>query len=129
MKKYFLIGCFATLLINCKESKKNSSMDASYVQALNQNREIRAKNRVNYLELAGLFKLDSTNNTFGKATSNHFVLNIENLANKRASRISGGEWSEPLEYPFIITPPWWATWWAQTSYIILGLLLVWLFIL
>jgi len=80
MKRYFLIGCFAALLINCKESKKTSSMDASYIQALNQNREIRAKNRVNYLQLAGLFKLDSTNNTFGKATSNHFVLNIENLA-------------------------------------------------
>ena len=48
---------------------------------------------------------------------------------KVKSRISGGEWSEPLEYPFTITPPWWATWWAQTSYIILGLLLVWLFIL
>ena len=54
MKRYFLIGCFATLLINCKESKKTSSMDASYVQALNQNREIRAKNRVNYLELSGV---------------------------------------------------------------------------
>ena len=80
MKKYFLIGCFATLLINCKDSKKNFSIDASYVETLNQNREIRAKNRVNYLELTGLFKLDSTTNNFGKATSNQFVLSIENLA-------------------------------------------------
>ena len=80
MNRYFLIGCFATLLINCKDSKNNLSIDASYVETLNQNREIRAKNRVKYLELTGLFKLDSTNNTFGKATSNQFVLDVENLA-------------------------------------------------
>jgi hypothetical protein len=55
-------------------------MDAAYVDALNQNREVRAKNRVKYLELTGLFKLDSTGNTFGKAASNKFVLTIENLA-------------------------------------------------
>ena len=55
-------------------------MDAAYVDALNQNREIRAENRVKYLELTGLFKLDSTSNTFGKAASNNFVLAIENLA-------------------------------------------------
>ena len=48
---------------------------------------------------------------------------------KVKSRISGGEWSEPLEYHFTITPPWWNTWWAQTSYILFGVLLIWLFIL
>ena len=79
MKAYFIIGCFTTLLFNCKEVHKNNLMDTAYVDALNQSREIRAKNRIKYLELTGLFKLDSTSNTFGKATSNQFVLNIENL--------------------------------------------------
>ncbi|MDA9056326.1 DUF1684 domain-containing protein [Flavobacteriaceae bacterium] len=55
-------------------------MDAAYVDALNQNREIRAENRLKYLELTGLFKLDYNSNTFGKAASNNFVLAIENLA-------------------------------------------------
>lgn len=80
MKTYFIIGCFITLLFNCKESHKNTVMDASYIEILNQNREERAKSRVKYLELTGLFKLDSTSNTFGKASSNQFVLDIENLA-------------------------------------------------
>ena len=80
MKPYFIIGCFITLFFNCKQATKQNPMDAAYVDALNQNREIRAENRVKYLELTGLFKLDSTSNTFGKAASNNFVLAIENLA-------------------------------------------------
>ena len=80
MKSYFIIGCFITLFFNCKEGTKQNLMDAAYMDALNQNREIRAENRVKYLELTGLFKLDSTSNTFGKAVSNEFVLPIENLA-------------------------------------------------
>jgi len=80
MKPYFIIGCFITLFFNCKEATKQIPMDAAYVDALNQNREIRAENRLKYLELTGLFKLDSISNTFGKAASNNFVLAIENLA-------------------------------------------------
>ena len=80
MKPYFIIGCFITLFFNCKEATKQIPMDAAYVDALNQNREIRAENRLKYLELTGLFKLDSNSNTFGKAASNNFVLAIENLA-------------------------------------------------
>ena len=80
MKPYFIIGCLITLFFNCKEVTKQSPMDAAYVDALNQNREMRAENRLKYLELTGLFKLDSTTNTFGKAASNNFVLAIENLA-------------------------------------------------
>ena len=80
MKGYFIIGCFISLLFNCKEVTKKNLMDKTYMDALNTNREIRAENRVKYLELTGLFKLDSTTNTFGKAASNKFVLTIENLA-------------------------------------------------
>jgi len=48
MKPYFIIGCFITLFFNCKEANKKNLMDAAYVDALNQNREIRAENRVKY---------------------------------------------------------------------------------
>lgn len=34
-------------------------------------------------------------------------------------------WSDPLEFTFTITPPWWHTWWARAAYGILGLLIVW----
>ena len=80
MKKHILIGCFLTLFFNCKEVNKQYLLENSYLNALNENRENRAKNRVKYLELTGLFKLDSKKNTFGKAASNKFILDIENLA-------------------------------------------------
>ncbi len=35
-----------------------------------------------------------------------------------------GEWSEVVQYTFAIYPPWWHTWWARTTYGILGLFLV-----
>ena len=80
MKIYVILGCFLTLLFSCKESNNNKNIDSTYLGALNQNREIRAENRVNYLELTGLFKLDSTSNTFGSAESNKFVLAVKNIA-------------------------------------------------
>ncbi|MGB1508196.1 MAG: ligand-binding sensor domain-containing protein, partial [Crocinitomicaceae bacterium] len=48
---------------------------------------------------------------------------------KVKSRISGGKWSKPLEYNFTINPPWWATWWARSAYVILSVISIWLFIL
>ncbi len=32
---------------------------------------------------------------------------------------SEGNWSQPLSYTFTIRPPWWRTWWAYASYIII----------
>lgn len=33
-------------------------------------------------------------------------------------------WSEPFSYTFHIRPPWWASWWAQTLYVLTFILLV-----
>ena len=33
-------------------------------------------------------------------------------------------WSEPFDYSFTISPPWWHTWWARTCYLITALLVV-----
>jgi ligand-binding sensor domain-containing protein len=42
----------------------------------------------------------------------------------------GNKWSKTLEYPFVIHPPWWRTWWAHIIYgamaIIVLILVVWL---
>lgn len=35
-----------------------------------------------------------------------------------------GVWSETVQYPFTILPPWWHTWWARAMYLMLLLLLV-----
>jgi signal transduction histidine kinase/ligand-binding sensor domain-containing protein len=34
------------------------------------------------------------------------------------------KWSEPFEYTFYISPPWWYTWWARVVYVIIGILLI-----
>ena len=79
MKKCFFIGSLIVLFFNCKETGTTRLIDSAYTNTMNQALKIRAEGRVKYLELAGLFKLDSTTNTFGSADSNHFVLNIKNL--------------------------------------------------
>ncbi len=40
----------------------------------------------------------------------------------------GGEWSEPLEYHFVIHPPWWGTIWAKAGYLFLLILLIYLIV-
>ena len=39
------------------------------------------------------------------------------------------EWSDPIEYRFIIHPPWWHTWWARTSYGLLAIVGIWVLLL
>jgi len=79
MKKYFLIGGLMALFFNCKEDKNSPLIDLAYTNTLSQAIKMRSEGRVKYLELTGLFKLDSTSNTFGSAASNDFILTIENL--------------------------------------------------
>ena len=92
MKKHILIGCFLTLFLNCKEVNKQYHLEDSYVKALNENRKIRAKNRVKYLELTGLFKLDSTTNSFGKAASNKFILDNLDMGQNSYLSDTKGSW-------------------------------------
>jgi signal transduction histidine kinase len=40
---------------------------------------------------------------------------------KVASKGFSGMWSSPSEFSFIITPPWWQTWWAYTIFVALFL--------
>ena len=79
MNKHILIIGFILFFFNCKNSKKNQPLSKEYLGSLSQNVKERSEERVKYLELTGLFKLDSTTNTFGKNPSNNFVLDIEYL--------------------------------------------------
>lgn len=37
---------------------------------------------------------------------------------------SANLWSDTFEYTFTIHPPWWRTWWANTGYVILAIILI-----
>lgn len=41
---------------------------------------------------------------------------------------SSGKWSQTLEYPFVVNPPWWRTWWGYSIYAVLGAILVMLIV-
>jgi signal transduction histidine kinase/ligand-binding sensor domain-containing protein len=59
-----------------------------------------------------------------KTTSeNYRDLPPGNYTFKVASKGFNGVWSQPVEFSFSITPPWWQTWWAYLGYLmVLGLL-------
>jgi len=67
------------LIVSCESKKTQFNIDDTYIAKFEENKIKRAQNRINYLQLTGLFKLDSLENTFGKDTLNDFVLEIEAL--------------------------------------------------
>ena len=85
VNKHILIIGLILLFYGCKNSKKNQPLSLEYLSSLSQNIQERAEKRVKYLELTGLFKLDSAANTFGKNPSNKFVLDIEYLPSSLGS--------------------------------------------
>ena len=78
MKPYFLI--FLIALLSCNNNKTQFNIDNKYQTEFEENLLDRAENRINYLQLTGLFKLNAEVNTFGKDSINAFVINIEGLA-------------------------------------------------
>jgi hypothetical protein len=85
VNKHILIIGLMLLFYGCNDSKKNQPLSLEYLSSLSQNIQERAEKRVKYLELTGLFKLDSAANTFGKNPSNKFVLDIEYLPSSLGS--------------------------------------------
>ncbi len=79
MKKYFPLLLLITL-ISCNNKTPQFTIDEAYKTTFEENLSERAENRINYLQLTGLFKLDSLDNTFGSDSVNDFVLAIENLS-------------------------------------------------
>jgi hypothetical protein len=85
VNKHILIIGLMLLFYGCNDSNKNQPLSLEYLSSLSQNIQERAEKRVKYLELTGLFKLDSAANTFGKNPSNKFVLDIEYLPSSLGS--------------------------------------------
>jgi uncharacterized protein len=78
MKTYLLLFLLV-LIVSCESKKTQFNIDDAYITKFEENKVKRAQNRINYLQLTGLFKLDSLENTFGKDPENNFVINIDSL--------------------------------------------------
>jgi len=77
--KFFTLLFVLITFLSCNNSKTQFNIDAEYISKFEDNLSERAENRINYLQLTGLFKLDSLDNTFGKDSINDFVLDIVDL--------------------------------------------------
>jgi len=80
MKPYVLL-LLTIVLCACKTENQKNSIDDIYKNEFKDYKAIGAENRINYLQLTGLFRLDSLENTFGKASENNFTINIAALPN------------------------------------------------
>jgi len=86
MKTYLLL-IILVLIVSCESKEAQFNIDDAYIAKFEENKAKGTQNRVNYLQLTGLFKLNDSLNTFGKDTLNDFVLNI-NASPKTIGTIS-----------------------------------------
>ena len=70
MKKLLFYCFILTLCTQCKNDAKTFQIDKAYIESLEKERKDRDNRRVKYLELCGLFKLDTTGTIFGIDKSN-----------------------------------------------------------
>ena len=70
MKKLLFYCFILTLCTQCKNDAKTFQIDNAYIESVEKERKDRDKRRVKYLELCGLFKLDTTGTIFGIDKSN-----------------------------------------------------------
>jgi signal transduction histidine kinase/ligand-binding sensor domain-containing protein len=59
--------------------------------------------------------------TINTSTENYLNLPSGHYTFKVSSKGLNGQWSQPACFSFIISPPWYQTWWAYIIYILLGL--------
>ena len=74
---YFVIIvliCFA-----CKTEQKPKELDINYLTKFENYKENISKDRIKYLQLTGLFKLNKQGNTFGNSALNNHVIAIKTL--------------------------------------------------
>lgn len=70
MKKLLFYCFILTLCTQCNNEVKKFQIDKAYIESLEKERKDRDNRRVKYLELCGLFKLDTTGTIFGIDKSN-----------------------------------------------------------
>lgn len=89
--KPFVLLILIAIFFSCQNNTSKYNIDSAYTEAFETFKVDRAENRINYLQLCGLFKLDSLENTFGSASENSMTVNIEGLPAKIGSIFVGKE--------------------------------------
>ncbi len=78
--KYLIILLILPISFSCKEQDKKEILPETYLTEIEDYRNKLNTGRKNgYLQLTGLFKLDSLDNTFGKNSNNDFVFNVTDI--------------------------------------------------
>ena len=88
MKKLLFYCFILTLYTQCKNDAKTFQIDKAYIESLEKERKDRDNRRVKYLELCGLFKLDTTGTIFGIDKSNK----VSTSPNEINQNISKFQW-------------------------------------
>ena len=88
MKKLLFYCFILTLCTQCKNEVKKFQIDKAYIESLEKERKDRDNRRVKYLELCGLFKLDTTGTIFGIDKSNK----VSTSPNEINQNISKFQW-------------------------------------
>ena len=88
MKKLLFYCFILTLCTQCKNEVKTFQIDKAYIESLEKERKDRDERRVKYLELCGLFKLDTTGTIFGIDKSNK----VSTSPNEINQNISKFQW-------------------------------------
>ena len=77
--KQFIAFILIISVFQCKEESEKIALSDDYKTSFNTYWKEKDESRIHYLQLAGLFKLDSLDNTFGKNAENDLVLNISTI--------------------------------------------------
>ena len=88
MKKLLFYCFILTLYTQCENDAKTFQIDKAYIESLEKERKDRDNRRVKYLELCGLFKLDTTGTIFGIDKSNK----VSTSPNEINQNISKFQW-------------------------------------
>ncbi len=79
MKKLLFYCFILTLCTQCKNDAKTFQIDKAYIESLEKERKERDERRVKYLELCGLFKLDTAGTIFGIDKNNKVSTSIDDI--------------------------------------------------
>ena len=79
MKKLFIYGLLLPLFLMCKPKTSSVVIDQTYAETLENERKERDQRRKKYLELCGLFKLDSAGTLFGINAERKVTTNPEDI--------------------------------------------------
>lgn len=78
MKRFYFISLFL-ICLGCNTKEKPKQLEENYNVEFEQYKKSIRKDRVKYLQLTGLFKLNKGINSFGKNKNNNHVIAIETL--------------------------------------------------